>query len=337
MDTPFISIVIPIFKEEANVRPLSDRLSQVMEQVGLPWELVLALDPSPDATEERIRELIGEGRPIRLIKFSRRFGKPLSLLAGLDHCRGDACVIMDADLQDPPELIGEMVSRWRDGYKVVIAQRRSRKGENPVYLACASLFYRIVEKIGDVDVPRNTGDFRLLDARVVTEIRRCRERHGFLRGMTASVGFPTVLVPFDRDPRHAGRTQIHFLGALNIALDGIIPFSRTPLRLMAGFGGLIFFVAALFGVGSAIHGLIGGFSDLWWLQLVLCALVAMSGIVVGCLGVIGEYLVRTYEEVRSRPLYIVDEIVEYDASSAPGHSKQHPDRSYGDRRDGSSS
>lgn len=300
------------------MRSLVERLAAVFARIGCRWELIFALDPSPDHTRDKIEELIRADYPIRLVTFSRRIGKPLSVLAGLDHCRGDACVIIDADLQDPPELIADMVGKWREGYKVVVAQRASRKGEHPLYLACARLFYRVVNMFSEVKVPRDTGDFRLLDARVVSEVRRFRERHAFLRGITAAVGFPTTVISFDRDPRHAGKTQISFLGAITIALDGIVPFSRVPMRLIL-LAGLMWTVAVAFGgVLWLVFCMTGGFGAQWLLELLGIVLAFGVGLVVTSLGVLGEYLVRAYEEGRERPLYIVDEVVEaHSIASAP--------------------
>ncbi|MEW6111981.1 MAG: glycosyltransferase family 2 protein [Thermodesulfobacteriota bacterium] len=316
MDTPketgavLISVVVPLYNEEANVLPLMQRLREVFTNIGCVWEVVFALDPSPDQTHERIRQLIEEGYPIRLVTFSRRIGKPLSLLAGLDYSRGDAVITIDADLQDPPELIQEMVAKWREGFKVVIAQRRSRKGEHLLYLKCAQLFYWLLDKISEVKIPRNTGDFRLLDARVVREIRRFRERHGFLRGLTALVGFPTTVVPFDRDPRRSGKTQISLLGAMNIALDGIVPLSRVPLRLMFVLGAILLLAGILGGAAWLLCGLVAGFSARWPLTSLGLLMVGLSGLVIACMGILGEYVARTYEEARPRPLYIVDELIE---------------------------
>ena len=229
-DPPVISVVIPLYNEENNVKPLVERLKEVFVKLDCPWEVVFALDPSPDRTYSMIVDLVDAGYPIRLVTFSRRVGKPLSLIAGLDHSRGDVSVVIDADLQDPPELIEQMVQKWREGFDVVIARRSSRKGENYLYLRAAQIFYWLLERVSEVKVPRDTGDFRLLDARVVREICQFRERHGFSRGLTSAAGFRTTVITYDRDPRFSGRTQISFMGALNIALDGIVPFSRVPVR-----------------------------------------------------------------------------------------------------------
>jgi glycosyltransferase involved in cell wall biosynthesis len=309
-DTPLISIVIPLYNEENNVQPLVERLAAVLNRAECSWELVFALDPSPDRTQQKIRELMDANYPIRLVIFSRRIGKPLSVLAGLDHCRGDACIIIDADLQDPPELMEQMIEKWRQGFEVVIPQRVSRKGENFFYLRAADMFYWLLGNIAEVEVPKNTGDFRLMDARVVREVCRFRERHGFLRGIVASAGFRTAIIAYYREPRFAGRTQISLAGAFNIALDGIVPFSRIPVRTILALG----LILLLLGGGSALIWLLcsifRGFSHL--APFIALAILGMllSGIVVTSMGIIGEYLVRAYEEIRRRPLYIVDKIEE---------------------------
>jgi len=311
-DARLISLVVPLYNEEHNVRPLMERLKNLFDRIQCPWEVVFALDPSPDNTRAVIMELVQEGWPVRLLTFSRRIGKPLSLLAGLDHVKGDACVIIDADLQDPPELIEKMIGKWREGFEVVIAQRMSRKGESALYLGAARIFYWILEKIGDVHVPGNTGDFRLLDARVVREVCRFRERHGFLRGINACVGFSTALIPFDRDPRSAGKTQISVLGSVNIALDGIIPFSRIPVRVIFWLGLVLIAAGGLGGLIWLFCALSSGFSGVGMLEAALVWATILAGLTITCLGIIGEYVVRTYEEVRDRPLYIVDELIESD-------------------------
>ena len=310
---PLISIIIPLYNEEKNVEPLAERLATVLNRVECSWELVFALDPSPDGTQQKIRELIDAGYPIRLITFSRRIGKPLSLLAGLDHCRGDACIIIDADLQDPPELIEQMIEKWHQGFEVVIPQRISRQGENFFYLIAADIFYWLLGKIAEVKVPKNTGDFRLLDARVVREVCRFRERHGFLRGIVASAGFRTAIVPYYREARFAGKTQIPLAGAINIALDGIVPFSRMPVRLILALGMILLLLSGATAVIWLLISLFRGFSQLWPLIILGFCAVLLSSILMISLGIIGEYLVRAYEETRERPLYIVDKIEEADS------------------------
>jgi glycosyltransferase involved in cell wall biosynthesis len=308
--TPVISVVVPLYNEENNVKPLIERLEQVFAKLKCPWEVVFALDPSTDRTYDTIMDLVEADYPIRLITFSRRIGKPLSLIAALDHSRGDVSVVIDADLQDPPELIETMVEKWREGFDVVIARRSSRKGENYFYLKAAQTFYWLLGKISEVRVPRDTGDFRLLDSRAVREICRFRERHGFLRGITSAAGFRTTVIAYDRDPRFSGRTQISFLGALNIALDGIVPFSRVPIRLIFVLGLVLTLLGAGGGLIWAIWSLESGFSDKWPIAVLAFFFLVAWGITLAAVGTVGEYLVRTYEETRSRPLYIVDEIIE---------------------------
>lgn len=305
-----ISVVAPLYNEEKNVAPFLERLKQVFEEIGCDWEVVFALDPSPDRTEDVVREFIQKGFPIRLIKFSRRIGKPLSLMAGLKESDGDATVIIDVDLQDPPELISDMVRKWREGYRVVLAQRSSRSGENVCYLLAARLFYWLASKLGEYPIPKNTGDFRLLDRRVVQALRECNERHAFLRGLTAAVGFDAAVIPFCRDKRHSGRTNISVRGALNIALDGLIPFSRAPVRMLFLIGASLCMLG-LIGMAAWLGGSYWrGLSGHWPLIVMLFLHLIIGGIAIAGLGVLGEYIVRTYEEVRRRPLYVVDSRVE---------------------------
>jgi polyisoprenyl-phosphate glycosyltransferase len=307
-----ISVVVPLYKEEKNVRPLVERLTAVFAQLNMPWELVFALDPSPDKTEEIILQLINESYPIRLIKFSCRIGKPLSLLAGLDNIAGNACVIIDADLQDPPETIISLVNEWQKGADVIIARRRSRKGEHFFYLKSAELFYWLLDHISEVKVPKNTGDFRLIDAKVVHEICQFRERHAFLRGLNAAVGFKTAIVDYDRDPRLTGKAHISFIGALNIALDGIVPFSRVPVRSVFILGIFLLILGIIGGIISFVVVLLWKLDLSRLLAILLSAFSFLTGILLSALGILGEYIVRAYEETRNRPLYIIDSIIESD-------------------------
>jgi len=312
-DKPLISIIIPLYNEENNVEPLVERLAAVLNRLECTWELVFALDPSPDETQQKIRKLMDEGYPIRLITFSRRIGKPLSLLAGLRHCTGDACIIIDADLQDPPELIEQMIDKWHQGFEVVVPQRVSRQGENFLYLMAADIFYWVLGKISEVKVPKNTGDFRLLDARVVREVCRFRERHGFLRGIVASAGFRTAVIPYFRETRFAGKTQIPIGGAINIALDGIVPFSRIPVRIILAVGMVLFFLTGVTALVWFLVSLFRGFSQLWAMLVLGFGVLFSCSILMISLGIIGEYLVRAYEEIRDRPLYIIDKLEEADS------------------------
>lgn len=309
---PVISIVVPLYHEEKNVLVFMKRLERVLNKIQCKWEVVFALDPSPDKTFETIQELIQLGYPIRLVTFSRRIGKPLSVLAGLDHSRGDVCIVIDVDLQDPPELIEQMVQKWQSGFKVVLAQRISRRGENFFYLTAAKAFYWILKKISAVNIPKNTGDFMLLDARVVREVCRFRERHAFLRGLAATAGFSTTVITFDRSPRFEGKAKISLRGAIDIALDGIVPFSRIPVRVIFLLGVALLVIASSGGLAWFVSSLATGFSQYWPVIFFGMLQLGLSGITLAALGVLGEYLVRTYEEARERPLYTVDQIYEAD-------------------------
>lgn len=303
-----VSVVVPLYREEKNVRAFVERLSGVLTSMGCEWEVIFALDPSPDKTEDIVLGLMDEGYPLKLVKFSRRIGKPLSVLAGINQSQSDVTVIIDVDLQDPPELIEEMVKKWQEGFKVVLAQRTARRGENVLYLLAARLFYWIMAKCGEYPIPGNTGDFRLLDRRVVAELGKCEERHGFLRGLTAAVGFKTAIIPFARDPRHHGKANISLLGAVNIALDGLIPFSRVPVRMIFVLGSVITVLGLLGTVACFSWRAATGLPQHWFLMIILSQFV-LGGIGIAALGIVGEYVVRTYEESRRRPQYVIESIV----------------------------
>lgn len=223
-----LSVVVPVYKEEANIVPFLERTIKVMEENGYRYEILFCLDPSPDNTYDVICDQIKNNPNIRLISFSRRFGQPSATLAGIFECKGDACIVTDVDLQDPPELMKEMVDRWiNNGSDVVYAQRKSREGEHLIKKAVAYLGYHVINKLGEVRIPVNTGDFRLMDRKVIEALRESKERHGFLRGMVAYVGFKQEAIPFDRDKRLSGKGNYNpFFGSLYIGLNGIICYSK---------------------------------------------------------------------------------------------------------------
>src|SRR4051812_30837246 len=235
-----LSIVVPVYKEEKNVPEFLHRLRPILSAITEDYEIIFSLDPSPDRTEDVILEERGRDARIKLLKFSRRFGQPMASLAGLEYSSGDAVVVMDVDLQDPPELLGEMVAKWREGYDVVLPQRRQRTGEPWIKKIVAATGYKVINKIADVKIPPNTGDFRLMARRVVSEVVRLKESHGFLRGMVAVVGFKQALIPFDRPARFAGETNYNrFFGSLRIGFNGIFCFSTYALTLSTMFGFII--------------------------------------------------------------------------------------------------
>src|SRR5271156_3047111 len=244
-----LSIVIPAYNEESNVDRVYERLSEVMSGLGLEWELVFSVDPSTDRTEELILALRERDPRVKMLRFSRRFGQPMATLAGLEHSGGQAVVVIDCDLQDPPELIPAMVDRWREGFDVVYAQRRTRAGETIAKRIVAYLGYKVIARIAEVEIPPNTGDFRLLSRRVVDNVVALKEGHGFLRGLVGLVGFRQVSVPYDRDPRAAGKSKYNqAFGSLLIGLNGVVGFSRYPLHLISLLG----LAVAGFALGLAV-------------------------------------------------------------------------------------
>ncbi len=304
--TPLISVVVPCLNEERNVGPLYDRIAATLQPTGVRWELIFSVDPSTDRTEEVIRELRARDPRVKLLKLSRRFGQPAATIAGLRMSSGDAVVAIDADLQDPPELIAEMIERWREGFDVVYAQRRSREGETLVKRIVSVLGYRLIRRIADVDIPENTGDFRLMSRRVVDEVLRLNETHGFLRGLVALVGFPQVAVLYDRDARHTGRGNYNrFFGSLRIGLNGILGFSRYPLHLISLLGVLSFLVAMVIGATYLVLS-IAGYKIAWGNPTLVMLISLFSGIQLLSLGVMGEYVGRIYDEVKRRPVFIIE-------------------------------
>jgi polyisoprenyl-phosphate glycosyltransferase len=301
-----LSVVIPVYNEEANIERMYRRLSAVLDGLGMDWEIIFSVDPCTDRTEELIMGLREEDRRVKALRFSRRFGQPMATLAGLEASSGDAVVVIDCDLQDPPELIAELVARWREGYEVVYAQRRSREGETLPKRIVAAVGYRVIARIGEVDIPPNTGDFRLLSRRVVENVVALSEHHGFLRGLVALVGFRQVSVPYDRDRRAAGSSKYNpFFGSLLIGFNGVIGFSRYPLQLISIAGVLLSGFAFLVSIAYLVMKLAGVLFPVGNPTVVI-AIAFFSGIQLLSLGVIGEYVGRTYDESRQRPKYIVE-------------------------------
>ncbi|HEV8437432.1 MAG TPA: glycosyltransferase family 2 protein [Methylomirabilota bacterium] len=305
-----LSVVVPVYREEHNIPPFLERLEAVLKSVGS-YEVIFCLDPSPDRTEEVILEEINRNPNIRLIVFSRRFGQPSATMAGLLLCRGDACVVIDVDLQDPPELIPEMCARLREGYEVVYAKRRSRRGETLIKRAVSKLGYWVIGKLSDVQIPRDTGDFRVVTRRVIEELRALNETHGFLRGLVAYVGFKQAFVEYDRHERAHGRGNYNrFTGSLKIGLNGLISFSSRPLQLMSLAGAVIAGFSFLLGLWYVIQKLIG-FALTPGLPTTVLVVTFFAGVQLLSLGLIGEYVGRIYDEVKRRPMFIVDRKVNF--------------------------
>jgi polyisoprenyl-phosphate glycosyltransferase len=304
-----LSIVVPVYCEEQNVPEFLIRIKSVLLSITDDYEIIFALDPSPDKTETIISEAIVLDSRIKLVKFSRRFGQPMATLGGLSFSKGDAVIVMDVDLQDPPELIPEMFKKWRDGYEVVLPQRRSRVGEPYLKRLVAKLGYLLITRISNVQIPPNTGDFRLISRRVVHEVLLLKENHGFFRGMVALVGFNVYLMPFDRPKRFSGVTNYNrFVGSLRIGFNGIFGFSSYALTLSTQLGfliaGLSFFMAIVYFFMKVL-----GFNFPVGNPTLVITILFLGGVQLISVGILGEYIGRIYDEVRQRPKFIVDKYI----------------------------
>ena len=302
-----LSIVVPVYKEEKNVPEFLRRLRPILSGITEDYEIIFSLDPSPDRTEDVVlEERAADGR-IKLLKFSRRFGQPMATLAGLEYSTGEAVVVMDVDLQDPPELLNDMVAKWREGFDVVLPQRRQRTGEPWIKKLVAETGYKVINKIADVRIPPNTGDFRLMSRRVVREVVRLKESHGFLRGMVAVVGFKQALIPFDRPARFSGETNYNrFFGSLRIGFNGIFCFSTYALTLSTMFGFLLAGGTFIFALLYLVAKLLNLFPFASGNPTIVILILFLGGIQLICVGILGEYIGRIYEEVRARPKFIVE-------------------------------
>jgi len=302
----FISIVVPLYNEEGNVRTLVARISAIMHGITSHYELVCINDGSKDATLTILRELAQTNAHIVIVNLSRNFGHQLAATAGLDTATGEAVVLMDGDLQDPPELIAAFVERWRAGYDVVYATRRSRRGESFFKLFTARLFYRITRKLTNVSIPVDTGDFRLMSRRVVDALKRTRETHRFIRGLVSWVGYNQIGVDYDRDERLSGETKYPVSKMLTFAIDGITSFSQVPLRLASYLGfatsGFAFVYAIVNIILKLLHRNQPGFTS------TIVAVLFLGGVQLISLGILGEYIGRIYDEIKARPLYLIADI-----------------------------
>ena len=301
-----ISVVVPVFKEEVNIDPFLERLIPVLDEINLEYEVIFSMDPSSDGTEETIVSHLEQNSRIKLLRFSRRFGQAMSALAGIEYSSGDAVVVIDVDLQDPPELMKTMVQKWREGYDVVMAQRRSRQGETWVKRLVSYLGYQVINRIADVKIPPNTGDFRLMSRKVVREIVRLKEMNGFLRGLSAVVGFKQICIPFDRDARFKGKGNYNqFFGSIRIGLNGIFGFSNFPLTLSTQFGFIVAGLSFLVAIAYLILKIWGVPFPMGNPTIVIIVLF-IGGVQLISVGILGEYIGRIYEEVKERPKYIVE-------------------------------
>ncbi|KUO72552.1 MAG: glycosyltransferase [Desulfosporosinus sp. BRH_c37] len=300
------SIVIPVYNEEVVIYQTYRRLKQVMDLTGEPYELIFVNDGSCDHTAAMIKNYRDQDEAVKLITFSRNFGHQIAISAGMDYALGAAVVVIDADLQDPPELILDMIAKWKEGFDVVYAKRTKRKGETFFKKLTARLFYRILSASTDLDIPTDTGDFRLLDRRVCEELKRLPEKNRYVRGLVSWVGFRQTAVEYERDERLAGETKYPLKKMIKLSMDGLTSFSYKPIKMAtyAGFviitSGLSYLVALLLFKVFYKSGIAG------W-NLVLAMQLVLTGILLTMMGILGEYIGRIYDEARDRPLYIVSE------------------------------
>jgi polyisoprenyl-phosphate glycosyltransferase len=298
------SIIAPIYNEIDNLPELYRRVTEVMDTTGEPWELILVDDGSTDGSTDKIRELAEKDAHVRPVIFARNFGHQIAITAGWDYARGDAMVIIDADLQDPPEVILELAKKWEEGYEVVYAVRGEREGESWFKKFTASMFYRIIYRITDVKIPVDTGDFRLMDRKVVDVLKQMPERHRFPRGMSAWVGFKQIGVEYKRAARHAGVTKYPFSKMLKLALNAITSFSYFPLQVATFFGFASAGIAIL-AIPVVIYLRMEGSPQFTGQATTLIAVLFLGGVQLISLGILGEYIGRLYDEAKGRPLYIV--------------------------------
>jgi len=316
-----LSVVVPCFNEEEVIVATHERLFAVLQQIGCDFEVIYVNDGSRDATLAALFQLANKTDQARIVSLARNFGHQAAVSAGLEYAQGDAIVIIDADLQDPPELITKMLAKWREGFQVVYAQRQERAGETAFKKLTADLFYRILNRLSDIDIPRNVGDFRLIDRRVADVVCAMPEHHRFLRGMISWIGFSQCPLPYVRDARAAGVTKYPLRKMLNFASDGIVSFSTVPLRLAiwagmlsAGFAGLLIIYAIA--VRLLTHIWVSGWA------MTIIAIAFFSGVQLVALGMIGSYVGRIFEETKGRPLFVVDRFHGFKSSSPAPRSQR---------------
>ena len=328
-DHPVLSVIIPVYNERPVLPLCLERVNQTLDQLGLPAEIVFIDDGSRDGSDQFLQqEALRPGSRARLLRLSRNFGKESAMTAGLDYASGDAIIILDADLQDPPELIPEMVAHWREGADVVLMRRRTRAGETWIKRATASLFYRFINRMSNFEIPANTGDFRLMSRRALDALKQLPERNRFMKGLFAWVGMPTVTLLYDRDPRAAGTSKWNYLSLFGLAVEGVTSFSIKPLRWAIGLGLLSALIGALFGLWIVFKTLFLG-DPVEGYPSTMAVITFLGGVQLLTVGILGEYVGKTYIESKQRPNYLLRDITathhgSYDAAPvSPRENESH--------------
>jgi dolichol-phosphate mannosyltransferase len=300
-----LSIVVPCYNEEAVIEETFRRITSILPDLGMEAELIFINDGSSDQTMNILSRLADQNSNTKVLSFSRNFGHQRAITAGMDYAVGDAIVIIDADLQDPVDVIHTMVEKWREGFDVVYGKRIDRKGESVFKRASASLFYKILDKLSEEKIPTDVGDFRLIDRKVCDALKKMPEHSRYVRGLIAWLGYKTTFVEFVREPRYAGKTKYSFAKMLKLASDGVFSFSYKPLKIASLLGVIVSILSFLYLVYVVYLGL---FSDntVWGWSSLMAVLLFLCGIILSVLGIIGEYIARIYEEVKARPIYVID-------------------------------
>jgi glycosyltransferase involved in cell wall biosynthesis len=307
-----LSIVVPIFNEIDVIDIFYHRLKKVLDSLkSLTYEMVFIDDGSNDGSYQKLVDLASIDRNVKIVKFTRNFGHQIAITAGTDIAKGDAVVVIDADLQDPPEVIKDFVIKWQEGYDVVYGIREKRPGETGMKLITATLFYRILKRLTKIDIPVDVGDFRLMSKRAVTQFRKLREHDRFVRGLVSWVGYKQIGVPYSREKRHAGETKYPYTKMLKFAIDGLTSFSSVPLRLATYVGYITSFFAILYACSVFIQKALGITVQGW--ATIMVGMLFLGGVQLICLGIIGEYIARIFAETKQRPMYLVEEIVSYES------------------------
>lgn len=303
-----VSLVVPVFNERESIDAFYDRATRALAAIeGMAYEIVFVDDGSTDGSFQRLADFARQNASIRVVKLSRNFGHQIAISAGIDVARGDCVVVIDADLQDPPEVVADMVARWRQGVDVVYGVRSDRAGETPLKLATARLFYQVLGRLTNIHIPANVGDFRLMSRRVVDHLRHLREKDRFVRGLVSWVGFPQASITYKREPRFSGETKYPLRKMLRFAFDGITSFSTLPLKFASWIGYLSAILAVIYLASVFVQKLLGYTVDGW--ATIMVAVLFLGSVQLICLGILGEYLGRVFNEVKPRPMYIVEDIL----------------------------